>query len=52
MGYLYFYLAPNETEGAKDRDRILREIHLYDGIRVDRMISHFGMEARLPYFDQ
>jgi asparagine synthetase B (glutamine-hydrolysing) len=25
---------------------------MYDGIRVDRMISHFGMEARLPYLDQ
>ncbi len=43
MGYLYFYLAPNAEEAKKDRDRLVQEIHLYDGLRVDRNVSHFGL---------
>ena len=27
------------------------EIHFFDGLRVDRCISSFGLEARLPYLD-
>lgn len=52
MGYLYFYLAPNAEEAKKDRDRLVQEIHLYDGLRVDRNISHFGLEARVPFLDE
>jgi asparagine synthase (glutamine-hydrolysing) len=51
MGYLYYYLAPNAEEAKKDRDRLVQEIHLYDGLRVDRNISHFGLEARVPFLD-
>lgn len=51
MGYLYFYLAPSAEEARKDRDRLVQEIHLYDGLRVDRNISHFGLEARVPFLD-
>ncbi len=51
MGYLYFYLAPNAGEAKKDRDRLVQQIHLYDGLRVDRNISHFGLEARVPFLD-
>lgn len=52
MGYLYFYLAPNAEEAKKDRDRLIQEIHLYDGLRVDRNVSHFGLEARVPFLDE
>ncbi len=52
MGYLYFYLAPNPQEAKQDRDRLVKEIHLYDGLRVDRNISHFGLEARVPFLDE
>jgi asparagine synthase (glutamine-hydrolysing) len=52
MGYLYNYYAPNNDEAHLDNIRILREIHLYDGLRVDRNISHWGLEARLPYLDK
>lgn len=52
MGYLYFYLAPNAEEAKKDRDRLVQEIHLYDGLRVDRNVSHFGLEARVPFLDE
>lgn len=52
MGYLYFYLAPTSEEAVTDRDRIVQEIHLYDGLRVDRNISHFGLESRVPFLDE
>lgn len=52
MGYLYNYYAPNDEEAHNDNIRILREIHNYDGLRVDRNISHWGLEARLPYLDK
>ena len=52
MGYLYYYLAPTAEEAKQDRDRLVQEIHLYDGLRVDRNISHFGLEARVPFLDE
>ena len=52
MGYLYFYLAPTPEEAKRDRDRLVQEIHLYDGLRVDRNIAHFGLEARVPFLDE
>ncbi len=52
MGYLYNYYAPSDEAAQDDNIRILREIHLYDGLRVDRNISHWGLEARLPFLDK
>jgi asparagine synthase (glutamine-hydrolysing) len=52
MGYLYNYYAPSDETAQEDNIRILREIHLYDGLRVDRNISHWGLEARLPFLDK
>jgi asparagine synthase (glutamine-hydrolysing) len=52
MGYLYNYYAPSDEAAQDDNVRILREIHLYDGLRVDRNISHWGLEARLPFLDK
>ena len=51
MGYIYFYSAPNINEAEKDRDRLLDEIHLFDGARVDRTLGRWGLEARLPFLD-
>lgn len=52
MGYLYFYLCPNIEEGYKERNKLLEQIHMFDGLRVDRNISHFGLEARVPFLDK
>ena len=52
MGYIYFYLAPNVEEAQKDSERLVRNIHFYDGLRVDRNISHYGLEARVPFLDK
>lgn len=52
MGYLYFYLHPDEKSAQADHYRLLDEIHLYDGLRVDRAISCHGLEARVPFLDR
>ena len=52
MGYLYFYLHPSVEEAKIERDKLLQQIHLFDGLRVDRNISHHGLEARVPFLDK
>jgi asparagine synthase (glutamine-hydrolysing) len=52
MGYLYFYLHPDERSAQEDHYRLLNEIHLFDGLRVDRAISCHGLEARVPFLDK
>ena len=51
MGYLYFYLAPDANQAQKETEKLLEEIHRFDGLRVDRCISIHGLEARLPFLD-
>lgn len=52
MGYLYTYLAPNAEEAQLDSLRLVENISKYDGLRVDRNISCFGLEARVPFLDK
>ena len=52
MGYLYFYNSPNWSSAHLDSNRLVDEIHLYDGLRVDRNLSHWGLEARVPFLDK
>ena len=52
MGYLYFYLHPSIEEAEEERNKLLQQIHLFDGLRVDRNISHHGLEARVPFLDK
>jgi asparagine synthase (glutamine-hydrolysing) len=52
MGYLYFYLAPSDEEAQEDSFRLMDQIHLYDGLRVDRCMSYNGLEARVPFLDK
>jgi len=51
MGYLYNYYAPNDEIADQDSLDLLSEIHMYDGLRVDRCLANFGLEARLPFLD-
>lgn len=48
-GYLYFYNAPNSDESHKENIELLKQIHNYDVLRVDRGISAFGLESRVPF---
>lgn len=50
-GYIYFRNAPTPTAFRDECSRLLREIHLYDGLRSDRSISGCGLEARTPFLD-
>ena len=52
MGYLYFYNAPDEIEAQMESLKLVSQIHYFDGLRVDRNISAFGLEARVPYLDE
>jgi asparagine synthase (glutamine-hydrolysing) len=52
MGYLYFHFAPNDEEAQIESLRLITNIHLYDGLRVDRCISYHGLEARVPFLDR
>lgn len=49
--YLYFQNAPSPEDFHNECVRLLEDIHLYDGLRADRCISHFGLEARFPFAD-
>jgi asparagine synthase (glutamine-hydrolysing) len=48
-GYLYFYNSPTSEISHKENIRLLNQIHNYDVLRVDRCISAFGLEARVPF---
>ncbi|NBX50605.1 asparagine synthetase B [bacterium] len=50
-GYLYNYYCPSDEAAEEDTHRLLSEIHMYDGLRVDRTLGSHGLEARLPFLD-
>lgn len=52
MGYLYFYYAPSDEEAQHESLKLINNIHIYDGLRVDRCISYNGLEARVPFLDK
>ena len=49
--YLYFLNAKTPKDFHDECIRMLEDIHMYDGMRADRCISHFGIEARFPFAD-
>jgi len=51
QGYLYFHLNKNAIEGHLESIRLVEDIHLYDGLRCDRGVARWGLEARLPFAD-
>ena len=50
-GYLYFNKSPDSDSFSTECNRLLGQIHLYDGLRSDRCISECGLEARTPFLD-
>lgn len=50
-GYMYFHNAPSAHDAHNEAIRLLSDIHLYDGLRADRCISRWGLEARFPMLD-
>jgi asparagine synthase (glutamine-hydrolysing) len=51
MGYQYFKNAPTPIEAQLETEKLLKDIHLYDCLRVDRAVSFHGLEARVPFLD-
>ena len=49
--YATFWSALNAEDFHDGCVEYLKEIHLYDGRRVDRNVSNFGLEARLSLLD-
>ena len=52
MGYLYYYLHPTVEAAQEDSVRLTTNISKFDGLRVDRNVSHHGLEARVPFLDK
>lgn len=50
-GYLMFHNAPSIHEAIKAGEDLVKEIHMFDVLRVDRAISEYGLEARVPFLD-
>ena len=49
--YKYFVNAPDKEAYHNECIRLLEDIHLYDGLRADRCVARFGIEARFPFLD-
>jgi asparagine synthase (glutamine-hydrolysing) len=50
-GYMYFHNAPSPDESHKENVRLLKDIHKFDGLRVDRAMACHGLEVRIPFLD-
>jgi asparagine synthase (glutamine-hydrolysing) len=51
-GYLYWHNSPSVEESASESVRLYKNLHLYDVLRADRMISSHGLELRVPFLDR
>ena len=50
-GYIFNYYAPDKNKFHSSCLKYTREIHMYDGRRLDRSLAYFGLEARVPFLD-
>lgn len=50
-GYMYFHNAPSADESHRENVKLLKDIHRFDGLRVDRAMSCHGLEVRIPFLD-
>jgi asparagine synthase (glutamine-hydrolysing) len=50
-GYIFNYYAPDAESFHKSCLNYTKEIHMYDGRRLDRCLAYFGLEARVPFLD-
>jgi asparagine synthase (glutamine-hydrolysing) len=50
-GYMYTHKAPDAGAFDEDCKRLLRDIYLFDGLRVDRSMARWWLEVRIPFLD-
>jgi len=48
-GYKYFHNAPSLEAMHNENIERMENIHLYDGLRMDRCPARFGIEVRAPF---
>jgi asparagine synthase (glutamine-hydrolysing) len=54
MGYNIFNNAPVDDGGLgvnEESQRLIRNIHMFDGLRADRCFNAHGLEIRFPFLD-
>lgn len=51
-GYLYFHKAPSAKAFHEETVRKLSKLHLYDCLRVNKSLSAWGVEGRVPFLDK
>lgn len=49
--YLYFLYQKDLGELAREKESLLNNIYMYDGLRADRTVSGCGLELRVPFLD-
>lgn len=49
--YLFNWYCPDGNSLQESAVDLVRDMHMYDIRRGDRCISHWGMEARVPFLD-
>lgn len=49
--YMYFHKAPDKESFDSECKRLIKDIHFYDGLRVDRAMSCHSLEVRVPFLD-
>jgi len=52
QGYIYFHKAPTAADADAESRRSLRDLYLYDNLRIDRTTAAHGLEVRVPYLDK
>jgi len=50
-GYIFNYYAPSPEAFHNSCLKYTKEIHMYDGRRLDRSLGRWGLEARVPFLD-
>lgn len=51
QGYLYFHKQPTQVEGAKESQRLIEDLYLFDVLRCDRSTTASSLEVRVPFLD-
>lgn len=51
MGYNIFMRAPDGEAANLETQRLIRNIHMFDGLRADRCFNAHGLEIRVPFLD-
>jgi asparagine synthase (glutamine-hydrolysing) len=51
MGYNIFMRATDGTTANQESKRLIRNIHMFDGLRADRCFNAHGLELRVPFLD-